>query len=407
LKKPDLYHFNPTCEYAVANGNPSWQPNQLLQKMEDDLETLPLFFAKVEDYLLLKNNPSDEYLHSLRKLGITVPNFITQKNAFVDNKFLSLPLNKLIPWGWSPVVHKLFSPLKSNCSRNFLDSPVSNWKPEHKNLFSKGFARSIQKIITSEYPTERFLSDKLLTQICTSREEIEILLNRWGKLMVKAPWSSSGRGLQAITKSPIHQKVWEKLLGFVNEQGYVIVEPFLNKVLDLGFLFELKNGKISYLGTSNFSTNKKGQYQGNYLNGLPDNLNKEIISFAKFIPGKIIQPLIKTIEASDLAKYYEGNFGIDTLIFLDENSELKINPCLEINVRQSMGLLSLNLEKLILPREKGMFKIFYQPGLSFFQFKSEMEKKYPLLISGNQIKSGFFALSESTKNTSFGAYLLV
>jgi hypothetical protein len=54
-----------------------------------------------------------------------------------------------------------------------------------------------------------------------------------------------------------------------------------------------------------------------------------------------------------------------------------------------------------------MFKIFYQPGLSFFQFKSEMEKKYPLLISGNQIKSGFFALSESTKNTSFGAYLLV
>lgn len=407
MKKPDIYHFNPTCEYAVANGNLSWQPNRLLQKMEEDLSTLPLFFAQPEDFILVDKLPSTEFLDSFKQLELDTPKFILKKEAVGSQQFLTLPKNKLLPWGWSPAAHKLLSPLKSNCSREFLKSPVSNWKPEYKNLYSKGFARGILKTLLSEYPSEFFLSENLITQICTSREEFEILIKRWGKLMVKAPWSSSGRGLQPITKTPVHSKVWEKLLGIVKEQGFAIVEPFLNKVLDLAFLFELKNGKVTYLGISNFSTNKKGQYQGNYLNGLPNDLSKEIISFAEFIPGEIITHLIRIIESSDLAKYYEGNFGVDTLIFLDDNNELKINPCLEINVRHSMGLVSLHLEKLVLPEKKGMFRIFYQPGVSFFQFKNEMEKKYPLLISGSQIDSGFFALTESTKNTLFGAYLLV
>ena len=49
---PDIYLFNPTCEYAVANGHTSWQPNRLLQKMEEDLGTLPLFFARPQDVIL-------------------------------------------------------------------------------------------------------------------------------------------------------------------------------------------------------------------------------------------------------------------------------------------------------------------------------------------------------------------
>ncbi len=45
---PDIFYFNPTCEFAVANGSPNWQPNKLLKKMEDDLSVLPLFFGKKE-----------------------------------------------------------------------------------------------------------------------------------------------------------------------------------------------------------------------------------------------------------------------------------------------------------------------------------------------------------------------
>jgi hypothetical protein len=196
-------------------------------------------------------------------------------------------------------------------------------------------------------------------------------------------------------------------MGIVKEQGYVIAEPYLNKVLDLAFQFEIKNRKVAFLGISNFCTNKKGQYEGNYLNGLPENLEKRLLEFADFVSREIRQPLINAIETSEMAIFYEGVFGVDTLIYIDEKDNLKINPCLEINVRYTMGLLSLLLEKLIYQNKQGVYRTYYQPGNSFYTFKNEMEKKYPLKILNNKIESGFFALTDAAEDTLFGAYIFV
>jgi hypothetical protein len=403
----DIYVFNPTCEYAIANGHDSWHPNKLLQKMELDLETLPMFFSTPKDYVLVDKLPSSKFKKSLRQLNIKTPNFILTENISGNKEFLNLQKNKLLPWGWSPAMHKQLSVLKPGCSDEFKKSPVYFWQPESKNLYSKKFARGILKTLISEYPDDSFIQQDKIAEICTTQKEFEVCIKRWGRIMVKAPWSSSGRGLQPIVKSFIHQKVWAKLLGIVNEQGYAIVEPYLDKVFDLAYIFELKKGKVIFCGTSNFTTNKKGQYIGNSLNGLPDETDKNILDFVKTIPQKIIQPLIKIIEGSDLSKYYEGFFGVDTLIYNDKSGTIKVNPCLEINVRQNMGLLSLRLEKLIHADKKGIYRIYYKPGTTFLQFKKKMEKKHPLKISNHKIESGFFSLTEALNNTLFGAYILV
>lgn len=72
-----------------------------------------------------------------------------------------------------------------------------------------------------------------------------------------------------------------------------------------------------------------------------------------------------------------------------------------------MGLLSLYLEKMIVPEKKGVYRMFYQQGTTFNEFSEEMRKKYPLVISDQKIESGFFALTEDLKDTLFGSYLLV
>lgn len=407
IKSPDIYFFNPTCEYAVANGNASWQPNRLLQKMESDLAILPLFLAQPNDCVLADSELSSTFFLKMSDLNVQLPRVVAKDKALKDANFLNIPKGKLLPWGWSPAAHKLLDPLKKNCSNEFLQLPVSTWKPEYKTLYSKKFALGILKEISAQIDPEILIPSELLPKICTTKREIELLIKKWNKLLIKAPWSSSGRGLQPITKTPVHPKVWEKLMGIVNNQGFVMVEPLLNKVMDLALQFELKNQKVSFLGISRFSVDSKGQYQGNFLNGFPENTDTEIKNFADSIPEKILLPLISAIEKSNLAMWYEGNFGIDTLIFLDKNNRLKINPCLEINVRQNMGLLSLYFEKLLLPGEKGIFRTFYQPGKTFFIFKNEMEKKYPLKLSKNKIKSGFISLIDTDPNTHFGAYILV
>ena len=404
---PNIYIFNPTCEYAVANGRNSWHPNKLLQKMESDLETLPMFFAKQEDFVLVNKLPSQKFIESLKQLQITTPNFITNKKYQSNFDFINIKKNRLLPWGWSPAMHKRLSLLKTSCSKDFKKSPICNWKPEYRDLYSKKFAIGILKTLISEYPNKSFITQNSIAEICTTQKDFETVIQRWGKIMVKAPWSSSGRGLQPILKPTIHQKLWAKLLGIVNNQGYAIVEPYLNKILDLAFIFELKRGKVIFCGTSNFITNNKGQYIGNNLNGLPNKIDKEVLDFSKKIPQKVIKPLIQVIENSDLVLYYEGYFGVDTLIYKDKNGHLKINPCLEINVRQNMGLLSLQLEKLIHSEKKGTYNTFYKPGTKFLQFKNEMEKRYPLKVSNHKIESGFLPIIEVFDDTLFGAYILV
>lgn len=401
----NIYLFNPTCEYAIANGTVSWQPNRILQKMEADLATLPLYFATPNDHIIVNELPSNDFITHLAKVGIEAPNFILKDKVKAGR--IDFNVNELRPWGWSPAAHKYFSATKLKCTTEFKNSPVFNWQPDSKNLYSKKFARSILQEITRNYPSEHFINQNQLTEICSTKEGFEELMEKWGKLMVKAPWSSSGRGLQPIRYKPIHPKVWAKIMAMVKDQGYTIVEPYLDKVIDLGFQFKAEKGKIEYLGISNFSTDYKGQYNGNSLNGLPDSLSTEVKDFIAQIPDLTIAPLIEILEASELARNFEGHFGVDTLIFKDGAGKIKVNPCLEINVRYNMGLLSLYVEKFINPHKKAIFRTWFQPGTSFYTFKKEMEQKHPLVILNNKIESGFYALTDVQEDGQFGAYLLV
>ena len=64
---------------------------------------------------------------------------------------------------------------------------------------------------------------EMTPHICNNTVEIDALINKWGKVMLKSPWSTSGRGIQPVTKTPVVQKVWEKISGMIKQQGYVIV----------------------------------------------------------------------------------------------------------------------------------------------------------------------------------------
>jgi hypothetical protein len=405
--QPDIYFFNPTCEYSIANGNENWQPNRILQKMEGDLSILPMFFANSIDFILVDSIPSNEFISALNQLEIAIPKFILKRNIAKDKEFLSLSKNKLFPWGWSPKAHKLFSPIKESCSIEFRQSPVYSWLPVHKEISSRKFSAGILKQLLQGNQFDFLIPPEFAPKICQNKNDFESAINEWGKVMTKAPWSSSGRGLQKITKHPVHKKVWEKLMGIVQEQGYAVCEPLLNKVLDLALLFEMSKGKVKFLGTSYFSTDEKGQYLGNYLNGLPENIKKQILDFVHFSTNAIREPLREAIESSELATCYEGPLGVDMLVYLDKNNSLKINPCLEINVRHTMGLLSLELQKFVNQNRKGIFKIFFQPGKSFYTFSKEMAEKHPLQIRNKKIDSGFIALTEPVADSLFGSYILV
>ncbi len=399
----DIYFFNPTCDFAIANGSPNWQPNQLLQKMEEDLDLLPAYLAASDDGILLYNYPSDLFLEDFRKTEFKFPCFI-QRNK--QNQISQNRIRNIKPWGWSPAAHKQTEYLKNLCSDEFSISPVFNWNPEIKHFYSRSFSASVLAEVLKNLNTENILPINYQPKVCKTETDVENALASWGKLMLKAPWSSSGRGLQPITKTSIHEKVWEKINGIIRDQGFVLAEPLLNKVHDLAFLFELKKGIIRFTGTSHFFTDKNGKYEGNYLNGASKPDFDKVINFTNRKQAQILPELIRVLQNSKLPAVYEGPFGVDMLIYSDNNDELFINPCLEINLRYTMGFIALNIEKMLAEKSKGVFRIFYEPGKSFFSFSNEMRTKHPLIITESKILSGFLALTEPTPEKKFGAYLL-
>lgn len=403
----NVYFFNPTCDFAIANSSPFWSPNKLLVKMENDLSTLPVVFASKNDIIISANHPSKEYIDDLKQAGFKLPNFILKRKQFQPSDFSEYKLNQILPWGWSPAAHHFFEPIKNTCSELFKNSPVYNWNPKFKEFASRRFSQQILKNFINHSSAGFLLPEKFLPEICYSKPEVEKQIIKWGKIMIKAPWSSSGRGLQPITKTPVHEKVWERISGIMSEQGFVMAEPFLNKVADFALLFEIKNKSIERLGSSYFFTDKKGQYQGNIINPAKLTENYEVNNFLSRNKSEISEMLALILSGSGIINYYEGVFGVDILVYRDENGELKINPCLEINFRHTMGHVALALKGRISENKTGRFQIFFNPRKTYFEYANDLKLKHPLKMKNNKIEAGFLSLTDISETTRFGAFLLV
>ncbi len=403
MQAPNLYFFNPTGEMAIANGTHSYQAPKLLQEFEAALSSLPAFFAQKDDVLLCPSEPLREsFIDFWGNFGVTMPQSRLLEEAANDPVFLSQKKNELHPWCWSPAVHHKLAPFKSNCSGAFLQQPNAYWHADFKALYSRETARDILKSIIQENSSNSFLPQEHLPQSCSDLKEIEQLLMRWGKIVLKAPWSSSGRGLQVLRHGKLNSAVEQWTGSIFKQQGFVMVEPLLDKISDLAFQFEIKNGEVYFLGTSFFNTNSNGLYQANLIGQKPDLLAHEehFLNENKEVIPNLIQ---KAIAKSPITKKYHGFLGVDAFVYRTEQG-LRFQPCVEINLRYNMGTLALQLEKLIHEQARGEFKVYFDPKSNFEDFSHQQQKENPAKAKAGKAYCGFFPVS-STVNTRFGAYL--
>jgi len=406
--KPDIYLFNPTCELAVANGSENYMAPAQLRKFEDELSTLPWVLADSKDIILADKVPSQQFTDQLETAGFRLPNFLPLESALSEATFISVEKGFLSPWGWSPAAHKLISPLKSGCCPEFLNSPVAEWRDVHRELYSRKTALTILQRIINENHSEHILSLTDVPEICTNHEQVIALQHKWGKVVVKAPWSSSGRGLQILRPNEYNQTNRQVITGYLKQQGFVILEPWHNKVLDLSFqFFSFGNGKIDYRGLTTFSTDHSGRYIGNYLQELPPDLTRELKEFLSENLGDVKTGLHQVLESSNYSTDYYGWFGVDAIIFKSPDGKLKFHPCLEINCRFTMGAIALNLRTHLAEQSIGEFRITHGKEGYFAQFCEEKTRMEPLIVDNGEIVSGFLPLTPPLPENGFGAYISV
>jgi hypothetical protein len=398
---PDVFYFNPTCELAVANGSFSYMPPRLLREFEQDCSVLPFVFGTSGDFVLTEKIPSKDFIMRLTDAGFEMPEFCSLKEL-ISGK--TETIGSIFPWGWSPSAHFYLKDLKEKCSHQFRESPVYSWKEDHKTLFERITSLHFLADFLEQNPIDFFVDRELIGTKVTTIEGIEELLNNQFPLVLKAPVSSSGRGIQIIRKQTLNTSNRQWISGILNQQKYLIAEPFLNKVIDFSFQFKISNDEPEYLGYSVFETNSNGQYQSTLIH--PETEMPGISGINSEIKSKIVTTALllkNALKDSEYAKLHRGFLGIDAMIYR-EKEELKIQPCIEINSRMNMGILAAQIETKTHDDTSGKFALFYGSQGEFQRFAIKNALEHPIKIRNGKLSSGFVSLVEPDAETQFGAY---
>ena len=379
-----------------------------LRQFENNLSTLPWILAHNNDIVLTDKTPGQQFTDQLESAGFRLPTFRALESSLSDPAFLSAEKGFLFPWGWSRAAHKLLSPLKSGCCTEFRNSPVAEWRDIHRELYSRKSSLTILQSIVKESKSDVLLSIDDLPEICMTHEQIIALQQKWGKVIVKAPWSSSGRGLQILRPNEYNQTNRQVITGFLKQQGFVVVEPWHNKVLDLSFqFFSFGNGIIEFRGLTSFSTDHLGRYIGNFIQELPSDLTPELKDFLQENLPNVKQSLLQDLTSGNYSTDYYGWLGVDALIFESSDGKLKIHPCLEINCRFTMGAIALSLRSHLSEGSTGEFQIIHGKEGHFTHFCEEMTIKEPLIMESGKIVSGFLPVTPTSNECIFGAYISI
>lgn len=122
-----------------------------------------------------------------------------------------------------------------------------------------------------------------------------------------------------------------------------MVEPYYDKVMDFGMEFSIgENGMAVYRGLSLFRT-VNGAYAGSIL--ATENEKRKMMG--RYVGLEVIDRLADMVisRMGDLTGgSYKGPFGIDMMIVADKAGDgFKIHPCVELNLRCTMGHVALGI----------------------------------------------------------------
>ena len=325
-----LHIFNPEHDLALAANQSNYTAPHAGRQLRNDLSFIPALWADKGDFVLVDD--IDSAYDKVRHLGAELVGkveFITklQLEKVFQGSFL---IDSVHPWGWDKAI---VSELKRmGCPEIMLPTDETleglrcvsgrKWAASH---LQKNVRWADNSMMLSEYVKEM------------------------GRIVVKAPWSCSGRGVRYFS-----QEAWEDahernaMLKWadhvISKQGCVTVEPYYNKVKDFGMEFEMIDGVVEYRGLSLFQT-VKNAYTGNLLVSEEEKLDVlkkytsvDALNEARQMVIDTMQPILKDL--------YHGPFGVDMMICSNEKQELFVNSCIELNLRRTMGHVALALGEM-------------------------------------------------------------
>lgn len=333
-----VYFFNPETDILLGLDCIHYTPNRRIKIMQEQFSLLPALYASKDSYILVPPEVLQRISHlpfydlvelkNIRLLGFS-SHKKAYKNEIDELKQLITRKSDIYfrPWGWNKEL--LFRLSRYGVPSKFL--------PSQKDIEALRTLSHRRTTIEFFNQYEEVFPNILTPIEIKDLEHLKKFVDEYPEFVLKAPWSSSGRG---VLLSPNHSKEEALAWGFgtIRAQGSVIGEKHYKRSLDFASEWEIHDSNVKFTGLSLFKSSGRGKYAGNLLYSqeeilkiLPSEWNNDILTLQQeFITEKI-------------APLYSGPLGIDMLI----DYEGKLNPCVEINLRNTMGHVAIHTEREI------------------------------------------------------------
>ena len=143
-------------------------------------------------------------------------------------------------------------------------------------------------------------------------------------VVVKAIYGSSGRGQIHCRGGQVRAEQRGRLENILRQQGQVVVEPWLDKVVDLSLHFDVgAEGAAAVAGWTRFLTDGRGQYRGSFVGSLTAGLDEQV---KRFLYGdgrdarrlaRLGEQLAEWLAEPLRAAGYQGPVGVDAMVYRD------------------------------------------------------------------------------------------
>jgi hypothetical protein len=356
----NLHIFNPSHDLALASGKADYVAPHKVRLLESDLDFLPSLWAEDDDMILVDNieRAKRTFFDIRNKIAALrgnnhfalEPHFVSEKE--LEAVFLDTTALTICPWGWNlSLKHFLLSINKSFEKIIFEDNRLSMMR----ELSSRRFASTV--ILPKLVEDCSHFVGKSVYFTNDADNLMDYMECHGGSFVLKAPWSCSGRGIRYVPETAFHDSY---LLGWcrniICQQGGIIVEPFYNKIVDFGMEFMSdEDGSVEYLGLSIFKT-VNGYYTGSLIS---DEVSKSHV-LSRYIDITLLSDIrsnIISLVTPHFNGVYSGPFGVDMMI-VSKNNHFYVHPCVEINLRRTMGHVALKLSTVYKLRSSIMSVVY-------------------------------------------------
>ena len=368
-RTPVVHWYNPNAEShaAAAFNSQAYQPNKMELAMEHDLEMLSLAWCRRDDIALMRTVPSNAHLAYLKKAGFDLPEVIE------SGRLAGRKIGGLRPWAWSPDASSELRSLADDIS----PSLPWQWRGDVPAWwFSKEAGCRLNSMLSPMGEDGGFFC----TEIDTAVNKIETLLKE-GMVLLKAAYACAGRGHRKVESGDDYMP-W--LNNVIRRHGGVVVEPWLERILDFSALYERReDGRVDFIGMTEMLNDAQGRYLATKVHpkwgtGLSNELRSFMFREAQIndVYGDKLP-----IELSSLLTGYVGPLGVDAMVFRRADDSLAVRYVVELNVRMTMGRVALEIAKKRMPHKGGELRLLRKNKLG----EEELKRLYNQVINKSSV----------------------